>query len=85
MHLDGFLSGFKESLIPNNYEALVATLTTQVALQLEKVILKANFNRVSFARNNDPKKKKLSFFNTTVLVGQFASSAHCSWTRKCGH
>lgn len=47
LHLDGFMSGFKDSLTPNNYQTLIGTLTSQVAQQFEKVILKTNFNRVS--------------------------------------
>jgi len=45
-HLDGFMVGFKESLTPNNYQALIGALATQVAMQFEKVILKTNFSRV---------------------------------------
>lgn len=40
------MSGFKDSLTPNNYQTLIGTLTSQVAQQFEKVILKTNFNRV---------------------------------------
>ena len=47
LHLDGFMSGFKDSLTPNNYQTLIGTLTSQVAQQFEKVIRKTNFNRVS--------------------------------------
>nr|CAG4646110.1 EOG090X02VY [Macrothrix elegans] len=46
VHLDGFINGFKDTLTPNNYQTLIATLTTQVAQQLEKVILKTNFSRL---------------------------------------
>lgn len=46
-HLDGFMSGFRDVLTPNNYQALVGTLTAQVAQQLEKVIMKTHFSRVS--------------------------------------
>nr|CAG4641537.1 EOG090X02VY [Eurycercus lamellatus] len=45
-HLDGFMSGFKDSFTPNNYQTLIGTLTTQVAQQFEKVILKTNFSRL---------------------------------------
>ena len=45
-HLDGFMSGFKDSLMPNNYQALVGILTSEVAQRFEKVILKTDFNRV---------------------------------------
>ena len=45
-HLDGFMVGFKDSLTPNNYQALIGALATQVAMQFEKVILKTNFSRV---------------------------------------
>ena len=41
------MSGFKDSLTVNNYQTLIGTLTSQVAQQFEKVILKTNFNRVS--------------------------------------
>lgn len=50
-HLDGFMIGFKDSLTPNNYQALIGALATQVAMQFEKVILKTNFSRV--INNND--------------------------------
>ena len=46
-HLDGFMIGFKDSFTPNNYQALIAALATQVAMQFEKVILKTNFSRVN--------------------------------------
>nr|CAG4650012.1 EOG090X02VY [Sida crystallina] len=46
VHLDGFMSGFKHSLTPKNYETLVVTLASRVALQLEKAILKTSFSRL---------------------------------------
>ena len=42
------MSGFKDSLTINNYQTLIGTLTSQVAQQFEKVILKTNFNRVIY-------------------------------------
>nr|CAG4648541.1 EOG090X02VY [Polyphemus pediculus] len=45
-HLDGFMNGFKETMTPNNYQSLITTLTSQVALQFEKVIVKTNFSRL---------------------------------------
>lgn len=41
------MRGFKDLLTTNNYQTLIGTLTSQVAQQFEKVILKSNFNRVS--------------------------------------
>lgn len=57
LHLDGFMSGFKDALSPNNYQTLIGTLTTQVAQQFEKVIMKTSFNRV-----------RLFYYSTTLSV-----------------
>lgn len=47
IHLDEFITGFKDSLTPNNYQRLIGTLASQVAQRFEKVILKTNFSKVS--------------------------------------
>ncbi len=41
MNLDNLLTGFKKLLTNNNFDALVAILTTEVTAQLEKVVLKS--------------------------------------------
>jgi hypothetical protein len=48
-HLDNLLSEFKSTLTPINYDNLVAIVATEVSLQMEKVIMKTEFNRVSEA------------------------------------
>ncbi len=50
------MSGFKDSLTMNNYQTLIGTLTSQVAQQFEKVILKTNFNRVSYTTQRQASK-----------------------------
>ena len=41
LNIDNLLGGFKKSLTPNNYDALVSMLTTEVTTQLEKTVLKS--------------------------------------------
>ncbi|XP_015126863.1 conserved oligomeric Golgi complex subunit 4 isoform X2 [Diachasma alloeum] len=45
MNLEGLLQGFKDSLTPSNYDALVGILTSEVTIRLEKIVLKSTFNR----------------------------------------
>ncbi|XP_063973340.1 conserved oligomeric Golgi complex subunit 4 [Diachasmimorpha longicaudata] len=45
MNLEGLLQGFKDSLTPSNYDALVGILTSEVTSRLEKIVLKSTFNR----------------------------------------
>lgn len=47
MNLEGLLQVFKGSLTDSNYNALVGIVTAEVAMRLEKVVLKSSFNRVS--------------------------------------
>ncbi|KAL0275674.1 UNVERIFIED_CONTAM: hypothetical protein PYX00_003462 [Menopon gallinae] len=44
--IDEFLSSFKESLTPSNYDTLVNVLTSEVTRHFEKVVAKAKFNRL---------------------------------------
>ncbi len=41
LNLDGFLGGFRRSLTPNNYDALVDILAGEVTTQMEKAVLKS--------------------------------------------
>ncbi|KAL1123910.1 hypothetical protein AAG570_001680, partial [Ranatra chinensis] len=45
-NLDTLLSEFKSTLMPINYDNLVAIVATEVSSQMEKVILKTEFNRL---------------------------------------
>lgn len=45
--LDAFCLSFKSCLSPTSYEAFVAMVTSEIALHMEKVLLKVKFNRVS--------------------------------------
>lgn len=81
IHLDGFMNGFKETLTPNNYQSLIATLTTQVAQQFEKVILKTNFSRVSIKNSIKIQVFILTFKMICFLLLQF-SWALCSSIKK---
>lgn len=47
MNLETLLSEFKNRLLPNNYDSLITILAVEVSSQIEKVILKTTFNRVS--------------------------------------
>ena len=41
LNLDGLLAGFKRAMTPANYDGLVAILTNEVTVQLEKAVLKS--------------------------------------------
>ena len=43
LNLDGLLAGFKRSLTPNNYDALVAILASEVTAQMERAVLKSTY------------------------------------------
>jgi hypothetical protein len=45
--LDSILKSFKICLSPSAYEAFVNLVTSEIALQMEKSVLKNKFNRVS--------------------------------------
>uniref|UniRef100_A0A1B6DE98 Conserved oligomeric Golgi complex subunit 4 n=2 Tax=Clastoptera arizonana TaxID=38151 RepID=A0A1B6DE98_9HEMI len=45
-NLDSLLSEFKNKLMSSNYDALVSILVTEVTNQMEKVIMKSQFNRL---------------------------------------
>ncbi|XP_031553701.1 conserved oligomeric Golgi complex subunit 4-like [Actinia tenebrosa] len=45
-NLDAVLSSFKGPLTASNYDSLVSFVTTDITTQLEKVVIKANFNRL---------------------------------------
>lgn len=49
-NLEAFFKSFKVCLSPSTYTAFVSMAVTEIALQMEKVLLKVKFNRVS--RNN---------------------------------
>nr|CAG4636851.1 EOG090X02VY [Ceriodaphnia reticulata]SVE72827.1 EOG090X02VY [Ceriodaphnia reticulata] len=66
LHLDGFMSGFKDSLTPNNYQTLIGTLTSQVAQQFEKVILKTNFNRLGALQLDKEVRALVNYLSTAT-------------------
>nr|CAG4650816.1 EOG090X02VY [Simocephalus serrulatus]SVE94130.1 EOG090X02VY [Simocephalus serrulatus] len=66
LHLDGFMSGFKDSLTPNNYQTLIGTLTSQVAQQFEKVILKTNFNRLGALQLDKEVRALVTYLSTAT-------------------
>ena len=45
--LDSFFKSFNACLSPSSYEAFVAMVTSEIAIHMEKVLLKTKFNRVS--------------------------------------
>nr|SVE74075.1 EOG090X02VY [Daphnia barbata] len=66
LHLDGFMSGFKDSLTVNNYQTLVGTLTSQVAQQFEKVIFKTVFNRLGALQLDKEVRALFAFLSTAT-------------------
>lgn len=65
-HLDGFMTGFKDSLMPNNYQALVGILTSEVAQRFEKVILKTDFNRLGALQLDKETRALVSFLSAST-------------------
>ncbi|XP_032781515.2 conserved oligomeric Golgi complex subunit 4 isoform X1 [Daphnia magna] len=66
LHLDGFMSGFKDSLTVNNYQTLIGTLTSQVAQQFEKVIFKTAFNRLGALQLDKEIRALITYLSTTT-------------------
>ncbi|KAG1692940.1 Conserved oligomeric Golgi complex subunit 4 [Nymphon striatum] len=46
VNINNLITSFKESLTPGNYDSLIGFITSEVARQLEKVVLKISFNRL---------------------------------------
>ena len=51
LNLDGLLAGFKRAMTPANYDGLVAILTNEVTVQLEKAVLKSTCVNHSLLEN----------------------------------
>nr|CAG4646891.1 EOG090X02VY [Megafenestra aurita]SVE92281.1 EOG090X02VY [Megafenestra aurita] len=66
LRLDGFMRGFKDLLTTNNYQTLIGTLTSQVAQQFEKVILKSNFNRLGALQLDKEVRALVAYLSTTT-------------------
>lgn len=49
MNLESLLSEFKPRLTPTNYDSFILIIADEVIIQLEKDILKTEFNRVSYS------------------------------------
>lgn len=48
MNLETLLTSFKDILSANNYDQFIQVLTSEVTQRLEKVVMKSQFNRVSW-------------------------------------
>lgn len=46
VHVDGAFREFKAKLTPNNYDSLVVAMAAECAVQLEKAVMKTEFNRL---------------------------------------
>nr|CAG4649171.1 EOG090X02VY [Scapholeberis mucronata]SVE93508.1 EOG090X02VY [Scapholeberis mucronata] len=66
LHLDGFIVSFKDSLTSNNYQTLIGVLTSQVAEQFEKVILKSNFNRLGAIQLEKEVRALVAYLSTVT-------------------
>jgi len=46
LHVDGMFREFKAKLTPNNYDMFVVVMAAETAVQLEKAVMKTEFNRL---------------------------------------
>jgi hypothetical protein len=78
LNLDGLLGGFKRSLTPNNYDALVAILAGEVTAQLEKAVLKAGrFSRLGGLMLDREVRSLVSFLTSVTAWSIRDKFARC--------
>ncbi|XP_014259594.1 conserved oligomeric Golgi complex subunit 4 [Cimex lectularius] len=65
-NINNLLAEFKQSLTPSNYESLVTLVATEVNSQLEKVIMKSEFNRLGGLALDKEVRGLISYLSTTT-------------------
>merc|ERR1719244_408731 len=64
--VDSLLASFKESLTSNNYDGLVAQLTAEIVVRLEKAVNKSTFNRLGGLQFDKELRSLVTYLSSTT-------------------
>lgn len=64
--VDSLLASFKESLTSNNYDGLVAQLTAEIVVRLEKAVSKSTFNRLGGLQFDKELRSLVTYLSSTT-------------------